>query len=452
MRDLVMRGGPWTQSERRDILDYCATDVDCLGPLLERMLLGVRRTPLGLGQALLRGRYTAAVARMEHTGIPIDVPTIEKLRQHWGDLKLGLIVDIDKDYGVFEGTTFKTGLFAAWLNAEGIAWPLTSTGRLQLDQDTFRDMAKTYPKLASLKELRHALSEMRLEEIAVGPDGRNRTMLSPFGARTGRNTPSNTKFIFGPAVWLRGLIKPPAGRALAYIDWSSQEVAIAAALSGDRALLDAVLSGDPYLAFAKMARLAPSDATKASHAAIREVCKTVVLGTNYGMGPQALAYRTGLSVIEAQEVLRKLAAAFPTFWDWAQQVVDVGILTGRLSTVFGWPIHVTDSARPTALRNYPMQANGAEMLRLACCLTTEQGVAVCAPIHDALLVEGDVGEIGDVVNTTQAAMAEASRDVLGGLEIGTDASVVAYPDRYADPRGQTMWERVIERLQGAQGA
>ena len=103
MRDLVLRGGPWTESERRDILDYCATDVDCLAPLLERMLPGIRRTSQGFGQALLRGRYTAAVARMEHTGIPIDVPTIELLRRHWGDIKLGLIADIDKDYGVLRG-------------------------------------------------------------------------------------------------------------------------------------------------------------------------------------------------------------------------------------------------------------------------------------------------------------------------------------------------------------
>jgi DNA polymerase I len=452
MRDLVLCGGPWTEAERRDIFDYCASDVDCLGPLLERMLPGIQQTRQGFGQALLRGRYVAAVARMEHTGIPIDVPTLDLLRQHWGTIKLGIIADIDKAFGVYEGTTFKAGLFAAWLNAEGIAWPLTTTGRLQLDQDTFRDMAKTYPKLDPLKELRHALSEMRLEAIAVGPDGRNRVMLSPFGARTGRNTPSNTKFIFGPAVWLRGLIKPAPGRAIAYVDWSSQEVAIAAALSGDSGLRDAVESGDPYLAFAKRSGLAPLEATKQSHAAIRDVCKTVVLGTNYGMGPQSLAFRTGLSVIDAQDVLRKLAAAFPTFWDWAQHVIDVGILTGRLATVFGWPIHVTCDSRPTALRNYPMQANGAEMLRLACCLATERGVAVCAPVHDALLVEGDIEDFDGVIATTRAAMAQASRDVLDGLEIGTDVSVVRYPDRYTDPRGQTMWERVIERLQGAQGS
>lgn len=451
MRDLVLRGGPWTDAERRDILDYCATDVDCLAPLLGAMLPGIRHTPQGFGQALLRGRYTAAVAQMEHTGIPVDVPVIDALRLHWRDIKHGLITDVDKDYGVYEGTTFKAGLFASWLDAEGITWPRTTTGRLQLDQDTFRDMAKNYPKLHPLRELRHALSEMRLEQIAVGPDGRNRTMLSPFGARTGRNTPSNTKFIFGPAVWLRGVIKPPLGRALAYVDWSSQEVAIAAALSGDNALRDAVESGDPYLAFAKRSGLAPADATKASHAGIRDVCKTVVLGTNYGMGRQALACRTGLSVIDAGHVLHKLAITYPTFWAWVEHVIDVGILSGRLSTVFGWPVHVTDNARPTALRNFPMQANGAEMVRLACCLATEQGIAVCAPIHDALLVEGDSCEIGDVIAATQAAMAKASRDVLGGLEIGTDVSIVVYPDRYTDPRGQTMWERVIERLQGAQG-
>lgn len=452
MRDLALRGGPWTDAERRSILDYCASDVEVLAPLLAAMLPGIRRTAQGFGQALLRGRYTAAVARMEHTGVPIDVPVLDELRLHWRDIKRGLVADVDKDFGVYEGTTFKDGLFASWLDAEGIAWPRTTTGRLETDQDTFKDMAKTYPKLYPLKELRHALGQMRLEQIAVGLDGRNRAMLSPFGQKTGRNNPSNTKFIFGPAVWLRGLIKPAPDRAIAYVDWSAQEVAIAAVLSGDAVLCDAIKSGDPYLAFAKRSGLAPPDATKKSHAGIRDVCKTVVLASNYGAGPQLLAWKMGLSVIDAQDILRKLAATFPVFWDWAQHVVDVGILTGRLSTVFGWPIHITDNTGANTLRDFLMQGNGAEMLRLACCLTTEQGIAVCAPIHDALLVEGDADEIDDVVAATQAAMAKASRGVLDGLEIGTDVSVVAYPDRYSDPRGQVMWDRVIERLQGAQGS
>ena len=100
-------------------------------------------------------------------------------------------------------------------------------------------MAKAYPIIAPLHELRHALSDMRLNDLAVGDDGRNRTLLSPFASKTGRNQPSNTKFIFGPSVWLRGLIKPPPGYAVAYIDWSNQEFAIAAYLSGDTKMMAA---------------------------------------------------------------------------------------------------------------------------------------------------------------------------------------------------------------------
>ena len=450
-RAVVMRGGPWSAAERRRILDYCQTDVDPMGALLERMLPGILARPNGLGQALLRGRYMAAIARMERTGVPIDFEMLQRLRMNWGRIKSDLVGLIDKDYSVYEGTTFKAGLFAGYLVDNGIDWPRATTGRLQLDQDTFRDMAKRYPQLEPLKDLRHALSELRLEKLAVGLDDRNRTLLSPFGASSGRNTPSNTRFIFGPSVWLRGLIKPPEGRALAYVDWKSQEVYIAAQLSGDRALLDAVLSGDPYLVFAKMAGLAPPDATKQSHKAIRDLCKTCVLGTNYGMQAQSLAARTGLSVIGAQDLLQRLARAFPTFTAWAEHVANVGQLTGYLSTVFGWTMRTESVVRSTTLRNFPMQANGAEMLRLACCLATERGVQVCAPVHDALLIEGDASRIDDVVATTRAAMAEASRIVLGGLEVGTDVEVIAWPDRYADPRGRVMWERVMELLEGQAG-
>jgi DNA polymerase family A len=443
-RALVMRGGPWTPAERRHILDYCQTDVDPMGALLERMLPRILATPQGFGQALLRGRYMAAVAHMERTGVPIDVGLMDQIRTSWASIKLDLISAVDKDYGVFDGATFKAGLFAAWLAREGIDWPRTPTGRLVLDQDMFKDMSKTHPQLAPLKELRHALGELRVEKLAVGQDGRNRTLLGSFGAATGRNTPSASKFIFGPSVWLRGLIKPPPGRAIAYIDWSSQEVVIAAALSGDPALLDAVHSGDPYLAFAIRAGLAPADATKASHGRIRDMCKTAVLGVNYGMQALSLATRTGTSVIEAEHLLRALATAYPVYWDWAQRVIDTGILTGQLTTVFGWPVHVTANTRPTALRNYPMQANGAEMLRLACCLATERGIDVCAPIHDALLVEGALHDMEATVDATKAAMNEAAKAVLSGVEVRTDASIVSYPDRYSDPRGVVMWDRVTE--------
>jgi hypothetical protein len=450
-RQLVLRGGPWTGAERRRILDYCQTDVDCLAPLLERMLGHIRARPAGLGQALLRGRYMAAAARMERAGVPVDTGLLGVLRAGWDAIKLELVRLVDKDYGVYDGTTFKAGLFAGYLADRKIAWPRLDSGQLQLDGDTFRDMAKRYPELEPLKELRHSLGELRLADLAVGPDGRNRVLLSAFRAATGRNAPSASRFVFGPAVWLRGLIRPGPGRALAYIDWSAQEVWIAAQLSKDPALLDSVTSGDPYLAFAKRAGLAPEGATKASHKQARDLCKTCLLGVNYGMQARTLAYRAGVSEIEAQEILRRLAAAYPVYAEWAQQVVDTGLLGGRLTTVLGWQLHVGPKARATSLRNYPMQANGAEMLRLACCLATEAGIQVCAPVHDALLIEASTSEIGAAVATTRAAMAQASSVILDGLEVGTDAQLIEWPDRYADPRGAVMWSRVTELLHVSAG-
>ena len=65
---------------------------------------------------------------------------------------------------------------------------------------------------------------------------------------------------------------------------------------------------------------------------------------------------------------------------------------------------MTQSTKPTTLRNFKMQGNGAEMMRLACILATEQGVTVCAPIHDALLVEGDALDMDQTVAKTEAAM------------------------------------------------
>ena len=46
----------------------------------------------------------------------------------------------------------------------------------------------------------------------------------------------------------------------------------------------------------------------------------------------------------------------------------------------------------------------------------------------------------------RAAMAEASRVVLGGFELGTDVSITRWPDRYMDSRGRVMWDRVMGLL------
>jgi DNA polymerase-1 len=440
MRNLVLRGGPWSDEERKGILGYCESDVMALAKLLPPMLRHI-----DLPRALLRGRYMAAAA-MEHAGTPIDVPLLEKLRVKWGDIQDQLIADIDGDYGVFEGRTFKADRFAAYLTKAKIPWPRLESGRLDLSDDAFRQAAKAHPSVSPLRELRSALSELRLSDLHVGADGRNRCLLSAFRSRTGRNQPTNSGFIFGPSVWLRGLIKPSPGYGLAYVDWSQQEFGIAAALSGDPAMMAAYRSGDPYLAFAIQAGAVPEGATRYSHNDKRELFKQCVLAVQYGMGPEALAARIGQPSILGRELIRLHREVYRVFWRWSDAVVDQAVLGGSITTVFGWKVSTRRNSNPRFFRNFPMQANGAEMLRLACCLATERGVEVCAPVHDAVLIAAPLLRLDEDVAAMREAMREASSTVLSGFELGTDVKFVRHPDRYSDPRGKDMWNRVMKLI------
>ena len=144
----------------------------------------------------------SAVAKMEWTGVPIDVATLGLLRQNWTAIQRQLIDAIDKDFGVYDGVSFPRQRFAEYLARHHIPWPTLPSGQLDLSRDAFRQQARSHPQIAPLAELRSTLSELRLNDLAVGSDGRNRCLLSPFGSRTARNQPSNSRFIFGPSTWI----------------------------------------------------------------------------------------------------------------------------------------------------------------------------------------------------------------------------------------------------------
>jgi DNA polymerase I len=205
-------------------------------------------------------------------------------------------------------------------------------------------------------------------------------------------------------------------------------------------------SGDPYLTFAKQAGAAPECATKQTHGPTRELYKQCVLAVQYGMGEDGLAARIGHTFYHARELLRLHRETYRTFWSWSDAAVSHAMLTGSLHTVFGWRVRTPPDPNVRSLRNFPMQANGAEMLRIACCLATERGIEVCAPVHDAVLICAPLDRLEADIVGMQAAMCEASKIVLGGFELGTDVKVVRYPERYSDDRGVLMWERVMRLI------
>jgi hypothetical protein len=445
MRELAMKGPPYTAAERRALLRYCESDVIGLAELFACMRPELE-DDAALSRGLLRGRYMRAVAKMEHSGVPLDTDLLARLRAGWTGIKSLLIERVPGASEIYEDGHFREAHFLQWCTQHAIAWPPLPSGRPSLEDKTFRTMGQRCPAVEPIRVLRHALSEMRLEDLHVGPDGRNRTMLSPYRAVSGRNAPSNTAFIFGPAVWLRGLIRPAPGQGLAYCDWEAQEFAIAAVFSDDPAMLEAYQSGDPYLDFAKRANAVPLDATKASHPVIRERYKITCLSVFYGVGPDSLALQLGIGRLDAVALLTAHRRIFKRFWEWSDGVVEMMATTGRLFTVFGWQLQRGTERSTRRFRNWPSQSHGCEMLRLACCWITEAGYTIAAPVHDAVLIEAPIDTLLATTTAVRALMERAAATVLGGFTVRTTATYIRPPDRYMDKRGTAMWTTVMAAL------
>ena len=331
MQKRVMAGWPFTAEEQQRILGYCASDVDALRRLLARVLA---EPDFDLGVALYHGEFAATSALMEHRGVPIDMEVFTRLADTkiWQAVRDAMVPAIDSQYGVYVRNaagdwTFNMERFAAYLASEGIAWPLLDTGKLNMKRKTFDDMSKGWPQLEQLRQLRYARDKMRKVKLAVGADARNRTVLWPFKAKTSRTQPKASQWIFSPSIWLRSLIKPVPGTAIAYIDYSSMEFLIAASLSdGHCGPLNTMLamyqSGDPYLAFAKSVGAVPSWATKKSHGAVRDKYKVMLLASQYGMAADTLAGRLGVSSFEAHEMLNQHREQFSQYWQWSDDWVQ----------------------------------------------------------------------------------------------------------------------------------
>jgi DNA polymerase I-like protein with 3'-5' exonuclease and polymerase domains len=273
--------------------------------------------------------------------------------------------------------------------------------------------------------------------------------LWPYGCDTGRNRPPGSEFIFGANSLFRGLIQPAPGRSLAYVDWERQEFGVAAYLSDDPAMIAGYQTDDPYVATGIAIGIIPPGGTGRSHPKERAICKQIVLGTQYGMGARTLAEKIDRTESHARELLRLHRRTYPKYWAWSDAIVRYAMIYGDLPTSFGWRLHVRPDTGPTTLRNFPMQSNGADMLRLACCLATGRGVTINATVHDAALIEASDGEIGEAVATMQAAMDEASSLVLDGPTLRTAVKVVTWPGRLLDDADRPTWDRMMSQLPAA---
>jgi DNA polymerase I len=441
--------GRWQKYGRVGCLDYNEADVMASALLLRRQLRDV-----DVERGLFWSNYSAkCIAQIQARGMPIDVPLWNLVQENKAAVIVELLRQLDPSAGSDDPIYTPDGewsydRFERWLAATGVtAWPRLESGRLNIDGDAFRLMYHV-PGIEGLHALRDSLRVIQTAKLPIGRDGRNRPSLFPFGTATGRN--AHRRSLYNAHAGMRGFMRFSRDKIGAYLDWRTQEVAVAAALSGDRALIDSYRGGDVYHALALdsgLTRDTDLKHWKKHNKAQRQRMKALQLGINYGMGVPSLAKGLNQHPLIASNLIEQHRRKYQQFWRWRDDQVQIALLERRIESVFGWPLHITNSPNKRTLYNFPMQSGGAEMLRLAAMRLCDAGIIPCMLIHDGILLEVEnreqIAQAIDIMRT-------AGRDVCDGLDVGVDVDQMlvggaGYQDKR--PVAKKMWATMMATLE-----
>jgi DNA polymerase-1 len=442
--------GQWEKYGFERVFQYCEEDVRMSAKLLRAQLIGTCTLRAAEPErVLLWSNYSAkSTALIQAAGMPIDMPLWNLVQEHKAAVVRSLIAQCDPSYGDEQTIYSPDGewsyeRFERYLVRVGVKqWP-----RLDISGDAFRMMYHV-PGMEALHALRESLNVVVKATLPIGRDGRNRPNLFPFCTATGRN--AHSKSLYNNHACMRSFMTFPPDKIGVYLDWRTQEVGIAAALSGDQALIDAYCVGDVYHALAVVCGFTDDPDPvhwKKSNQDMRNRMKRLQLAINYGMGVPSLAKGLDRHPLIASSIIEMHRRAYPRYWEWREDMVNTAMIRREIRSVFGWPLRISTSPNKRTLYNFPMQSNGAEMLRLAAWRLCEVDIVPCMLIHDGLLIEARDME---QVERAKHIMRAAGRDVCDGLEIGVDTDqLLLNGERYRDKRpvAQKMWAAMMRTLQ-----
>jgi hypothetical protein len=290
----------------------------------------------------------------------------------------------------------------------------------------------------------------KVKGLMLCPDGRNRAPLFPFGTKTGRNA-QGPKALFPNPAWMRHLICPEKGRAVAYLDYVTQEPRIAAARSGDKVLAELCQREDFHMAMAVACGVAPPGAKKKTHPAERRIGKTMGLALLFGGMEPMLMRNAGVTRGRATELLRMQRETFPDFYAWSDLYAHKGLCGAPLFSLMGWRFWPRywprDGSTPDRrCRNFPVQSVGADIMHVAGILALLAGIRLCAIVHDAFVIEATVQDIERVTEEMRGIMEEAARLVLG-VTIPAKPYIVRHGEQFIDDDGKEDFARLMSMLE-----
>jgi hypothetical protein len=472
-RDLAMRPGDnFSNPERVGLLSYCSGDVDATAEVARRLWGEAGLSdPRTLNQALIRGFFMSASAWVTHIGLPIDMPLYRRFAMNAATLRESFIAKHAERFDVHEKGHFSFEKFERWLGSKNLlaGWPRTATGQLvtsgkkleRMNNDDVRGLLKfltTVDLLEGVGSSFDAAGEIeedsdKAKGLQICPDGRSRAALFPFGTKTGRNAPRGRAFVFTNPAWMRFLVVPPKGRALAHLDWKAQELRIAAILSRDPALLALCEHDDPYMELAYFLGIVTPDSPEKARKAARKIGKVLTLAMLYGAGRATIAAKAKISRARAADLLARQRAAFPVFFAWSDNFARRGLSASPFWSPLGWrfwPQYWKDGKLPDrTCRNFPVQSAGADIMRIAALLMLLSGIAINAIVHDAFVIEAASEDIDWVAKKARRLMRLATRIVVG-KSIPTSCDIIRSGEQFYDEDGEEDFKTLLAMLEEAE--
>ena len=419
---IILAHDTYTDEQMSKILDYCTSDVDANAALFLEQIKEIEQVKkfdgpqMIISQALFSGAAVACTAQVEFNGIHINQPLLKKIDDAFPYVKRKMIDELNADLDIYENDVLKQHKFDEFIERVGLAdvWPLTITGKYKTDEKTLEEYKDTHPDIRKFKLAQEFIGSRKLKGFIVGPDGKARCSYKMYGLKTGRTNPSTAKHPFNAPKAMRNLVRAPKDKIMVNFDYRSQEVAIAAYLSGDQNMIAAVEQTDPYIQIAKMNNAVPKDATKASHKEQRNLYKTTTLAALYGQGAINMSKRMNLIIDYGQDLFVKIKNTFPTYFAWAKEMFDKAIIDGYAETKFGWRYYFKPGElyNPRTFYNFPIQSHGSEMLRRALIDLTHAGIEVNALIHDGIVVTLNRKKFRKEFIKAKKILLDASRTIL----------------------------------------
>jgi DNA polymerase-1 len=316
----------------------------------------------------------------------------------------------------------------------------SASGQYATSEDVLQKLAGDHPIIAQILDYR-ACAKLKSTYVDKLPEcinpatGRVHTHFSQALTETGRLSSYNPNLQNIPIRTERGrriraaFVARDDDHVLLSADYSQIELRVMAALSGDRAMLDAFAAGaDIHTETASRVYDKPPLFVTPE---MRARCKMVNFGIIYGISPFGLAQRLGIPRQQAVELIDTYFARYPGVKRYMEQSIANARERGYAQTILGRRRYLRDidsrnaTARQTAERNAintPVQGSAADLIKLAMVRIAHELKAaglktrMVLQIHDELLFDVPRGEEAQVKQLVRGAM-------LGALDLGVPLEV-----------------------------